>query len=77
MKDRVHVWLDLKRFYQVQGSSPHNVLYRHKEVFGEELGLLKEYEVKIHIDDGATPQFCCAQPVPYAMELMWRKSWRG
>lgn len=55
----------------MQGSSPHNVLYHYKEVFGEELGLLEGYEVKIHIDAGATPQFYCAQPVPYAMELMW------
>ena len=64
------VWLDLKRIYQVQGSSPHDVLYSHQGVFGEELGMLKGYEAKIHIDAGATPRFCCAQPVPYAMDLM-------
>ena len=42
-------------------------MYRHQEVFGEELGILKGYEAKIHIDAGATPWFCHAQPVPYPM----------
>ena len=61
------VWLDWKRIHQVQGSSLQDVLYRHQGVFGEELEMLKGYEAKIHIDPGATPRFCRARPVPYAM----------
>ena len=63
------VWLDWKRIHQVQGSSLQNVLYRHQEVFGEELGKLKGYEAKIHIDAGVTPWFCRARPVLYAMRV--------
>lgn len=39
--------------------------------------MLIGYEAKINIDAGATPQFCCTHPVPYAMrakveqELEW------
>ena len=61
------VRLDWKRIHQVHGSSLQDVLYRHQEVFGEELGMLKGYEAKIHIDAGATPRFCHARPVPYAI----------
>ena len=61
------VRVDWKRIHQVQGSSLHDVLYRHQEAFGEELGMLKGYKAKIHIDAGATPRFCRARPVPYAM----------
>ena len=37
-------------------------------MFEEELEMLKGYEAKFHIDAGATPRFCCACPVPYAMK---------
>ena len=40
-----------------------------QEVFGEELGMLKGYEAKIHIDAGVTPWFCGARPVLYAMRV--------
>ena len=40
------VRLDWKRIHQVQGSSLQDVLYRHQEVFGEELGMLKGFKAK-------------------------------
>ena len=63
------VRLDWNRIHQVQGISLQDVLYHHQKVFGEELGMLKGCETKIHIDAGATPQFCRARPVPYAMRV--------
>ena len=43
------------------------VLENHKEVFSEELGLLKGVEVKLALHPEASPKFCKARPVPYAM----------
>ena len=42
-------------------------LENHKEVFSEELGLLKGVEVKLALNPEASPKFCKARPVPYAM----------
>ena len=53
----------------MEGSSLQDVLCHHQEVFGEELEMLKGYKAKIHIDAGATPWFCRARPVPYAMRV--------
>ena len=46
------------------------VLMSHKMVFEEGLGKLKGYTAKIHVDPGATPRFCKARPVPYALKSM-------
>ena len=43
------------------------VLENHKEVFSEQLGLLKGVEVKLALNPEAPPKFCKARPVPYAM----------
>ena len=43
------------------------ILQRHTEVFSEELGHLKGFTTKIHVDPDAVPQFCKARPVPYAL----------
>lgn len=43
------------------------ILQRHTEVFSEELGHLKGFTAKIHVDPDAVPQFCNARPVPYAL----------
>ena len=36
-------------------------------MFAEGLGTLKGYQAKIIVDPGATPRFCKARSVPYAM----------
>ena len=49
------------------------VLDRHSEVFREELGTLKGFKAKIHVDPSVTPRFCKARPVPYAMRELVEK----
>ena len=43
------------------------LLDRHQEVFNAELGTLKGYKAHISVDPNATPRFCKARPVPYAL----------
>ena len=45
----------------------HELLSRYDELFQECLGTFKDYEAKIEVDPGATPRFCKARTVPYAM----------
>ena len=51
----------------MQGSTVQGVLDCHPEVFREELGVLKDFKAKIHIDPNAKPWFCKARSVPYAL----------
>ena len=44
------------------------LLGRHKDVFGEELGLLKGAAAKIYVDDSQIPKFFKPRSVPYAMK---------
>ena len=44
-----------------------DILDQHREVFKSELGTLKGYKAQISVDPNATPRFCKAHPVPYAM----------
>ena len=44
-----------------------DILDRHQEVFTSELGTLKGYKAQISVDPNATPRFCKARSVPYAM----------
>ena len=39
------------------------------EVFQERLGTLKNFKAKIHVDSTATPRFCKAQSVLYALRV--------
>ena len=42
-------------------------LIKYQEFFEEGLGTLKGTKAKIHVDPAATPVFCKARPVPYAL----------
>ena len=44
------------------------VLDRHKEVFKEELGMLRGATAKIHLNPEAQPKFYRARSVPYALK---------
>jgi len=44
------------------------VLNKYPDVFREELGTLKGHQAKIYVDPDATPKYCKARPVPYAMQ---------
>ena len=47
--------LDWKVIHQLRGGSLQELLERHGEVFQAELGTLRGYEAKIHVDPGAKP----------------------
>ena len=53
------------------------VLQKHTQVFREELGTLKGFPAKIHVDEGKPPKFFKARPVPYAMRKKRSKCWTG
>ena len=63
-----HIILDWKNNHQVINSSLKAVLDCHSTVFLEGLGKLKDYKAKIILDPQATPCFCKARPVPYALK---------
>ena len=44
-----------------------SMLDMHSSVFNEELGRVQGMSEKIHVEPGATPQFCNARPMPYAL----------
>ena len=59
--------LDWKEIHHLRGGGLQELLERHGEVFQAELGTLRGYEAKIHVDPGAKPQFCKSRTVPYAL----------
>ena len=67
--------IDWKRVFDVlkvenQDGRPEElgeVLEKHKAVFSEGLGKLKDYKVNIELKEFAKPRFCKARTVPYAL----------
>ena len=59
-------WHRLNRLTSSKDYQLQSVLDQHKAVFKEELGLIK-HKAKIHVDSTATPRFCKARTVPYAL----------
>ena len=53
----------------LQGSLLDEILAQHKEIFQEELGTMKGYSAKIHVDPSASPKFCKAHTIPYAFRI--------
>ena len=55
----------------VQNTTRHlsleEVLEKHKAVFRDELGKAKNITATLHLEEGATPKFCNARPVPYLL----------
>ena len=45
------------------------LLEKHRDVFRDELGLLKGFEAQIHVDPSAQPVYCRARSVPYSMRV--------
>ena len=62
----IHVVLDWQEIRHLSTCSLQEVLDKHPVVFGGGLGTLKNFEAKIH-DPNATPRFCKARSVPYAL----------
>ena len=44
------------------------VLSVHEEVFAGGLGLMNQFEAKLMVKPGASPRFCRARPVPFALK---------
>ena len=59
--------LDWSELHRLHDGALEEVLRKHSSVFQEDLGTLKDTQVKIHVDPSVSPKFCSARPVPYAM----------
>ena len=44
-----------------------SLLYKYDELFKEELGTMRGVNAKLSMKEDATPKFCRARPVPYAL----------
>ncbi|KAI3375951.1 hypothetical protein L3Q82_016366 [Scortum barcoo] len=59
-------WQEVKKLSH--GSTQlQDILEKHKEVFREELGSMKNITVKLHVKPDSKPVFMKARPVPYAI----------
>ena len=65
--------LDWRQLNYFSNNRVNTVLQRHTQVFKEELGTLKGCKAAIHVDPTATPRFCKARTVPYAMRGLVEK----
>lgn len=61
------IQLDWSTINRIQRSTLQDVLDRHSDLFQPGLGTLRGYEAKLHVDADATPRFCKARTVPYAL----------
>ena len=61
------IQLDWKTVFQIGKPKLHEVLRQYEEVFKPELGTLQGYEAKIYVEQQATPRYCKARNVPYAL----------
>ncbi len=62
-----HFKLNWHEIKSIRNEELSDILKRANEVFQHELGELKGCKATIHVDPKATPRFCKARPVPYAM----------
>ena len=60
-------WSILNHVSQTINPSLDSIIAKHAAVFDPKLGLIKGATAKIHVDQSATPQFCKARSVPYAL----------
>jgi len=59
--------LDWCKIHHITSTGLQNLLEKYKEVFSEKLGSFRGREAKIEVDSQATPRFCKARTLPYAM----------
>ena len=59
--------LNWEKIHQVSSPSLCALLSKYDKLFQEGLGTFKDHEAKIEVDPNATPRFCKARTVPYAM----------
>ena len=63
-------WSEIMQVNVVNHSDLESVINDHESVFKDELGTLKGTKAKIYVDKEATPRFCKARVVPYAMRKL-------
>ena len=67
-----HIQLDWKSIglTKLDGGSVRvqELLQRYREVFGEDLGLMKHFQAKLHVKEGTRPVFLKPRSVPYALK---------
>ena len=61
------IHLDWGQIKHLHSQSAKDVVDQFPEVFSDELGIIKGLKAKIHIKEDATPQFCKACSVPFAL----------
>ena len=61
------IQLNWNKIHYTPSAGLEELLGRFPEIFQEGRGTLQGFEAKIHVDPGATPRFCRARTVPYAM----------
>ena len=60
-------WKELSIHYTRKYRSLDEVLAKHESLFRPELGKAEGIEVRLYLDPEASPRFCKARPVPYAL----------
>ena len=63
-----HIRLDWHELYNMHASPLQATLQKHAAVFQDGLGTLQGFKAKIFAEEGATPRFCKARTVPYALK---------
>lgn len=43
------------------------LLHKHEAIFNDELGTVRSHQAKLHVHPDATPKFCKARPIPFAI----------
>ena len=60
-------WKALSRTPSTPARTLAEVLDQHEAVFADGLGTVRGVTAKIHVDPQASPRFCKARPIPYAL----------
>ena len=63
-----HIRLDWHEIYNMHASPLQAILQKHAAVFQDGLGTLQGFKAKIFVEEGATPRFCKARTIPYALK---------
>ena len=61
------IHLDWKTVFHIDRLKLEDVLEKHKGVFHDGLGTMKNLRARLQLKTGATPKFMKARPVPYAL----------
>ena len=56
-----------------EGKPLEEILAQHQALFKDELGKMKGFQAKIHVDKDAPPIFCKARPIPFALRAKVEK----